>query len=169
MSESIHLAYAGFVLLLMFFMAYALKFLKFPYIVSFMLSGLLLRPFLPEHVSNFLSVFEHSAVALLFFFIGLEYSFERLMGMFKVVKVGFIDFFINFLPVFGVSYAFTENLVFSLVLASAIYPSSTAITAKLSMDYKRLINPEVDLLIGILIFEDLICIILLSFLTSLTS
>jgi CPA2 family monovalent cation:H+ antiporter-2 len=169
MSESIHLAYAGFVLLLMFFMAYALKFLKFPYIVSFMLSGLLLRPFLPEHVSNFLSVFEHSAVALLFFFIGLEYSFERLMGMFKVVKVGFIDFFINFLPVFGASYAFTENLVFSLVLASAIYPSSTAITAKLFMDYKRLINPEVDLLIGILIFEDLICIILLSFLTSLAS
>ena len=169
MSEGIQLAYTGFLLLFMFFMAYILKFLKFPYIASFMLSGLLLKPFLPKDVSEFLYVFEHSAVALLFFFIGLEYSFERLMGMFKVVKPGFIDFFVNFFPILGISYVFTKDLVLSLVLASAVYPSSTAITAKLFMDYKRLIYPEVDLLIGVLIFEDLISIILLAFLTSFVS
>ncbi|MEZ0361151.1 MAG: cation:proton antiporter [Hydrogenobacter sp.] len=164
MSHSTDLTYAGLILLFMFFLAYSLKALKFPYIVSFMLSGFALRPLVPESISDFLLVFEHSAVSLLFFFVGLEYSFERLAGMIRIVKAGFIDLFINFVPVFVISYLFTGDLILSLVISCAIYPSSTAITAKLFMDYKRLIYPEVDLLIGILIFEDLVSIILLSLL-----
>lgn len=166
MHAGTELAYAGFILLFMFSLAYGLKTLKFPYIISFMLSGFLLKSVVPKDVSGILLIFEYSAVALLFFFVGLEYSFERLLGMLRILKAGFLDLLINFLPIFAISYAFTKEFILSLVLASALYPSSTAITVKLFMDYKRLINPEVDLLIGILIFEDLICIIFLSLLTS---
>ncbi len=88
---------------------------------------------------DWLALLEHSAVAFLFFFIGLEYSFERLSGMRRIIKPAFI---------------FTRNFYFSVVAASALYPSSTAITVKLLSDYRRLALA--------LIFEDLVSIVLLS-------
>ncbi len=159
---------AGGVFLLLFFSALILSRLKVPYIISFMLAGLVGKAILPHRAEEVLIIFEYSAVVLLFFFIGLEYSFERLAGMRRVLKPGFLDFLLNFLPAFGISYLFTKDLVFSLVMGAVLYPSSTAITAKLFMDYKRLVNPEAELLIGVLIFEDLVSIILLSVLTGLT-
>lgn len=159
---------AGGVFLLLFFSAYLLSKLKVPYILSFILAGLLGKFIFPEKIQEAFIIFEHLAVVLLFFFIGLEYSFERLIGMKKLLKPGIIDFLFNFLPAFGLSYLFTQNFLFSLAVGAIVYPSSTAITAKLLMDYKRLVNPEAEFLIGVLIFEDLISIILLSLLTGFT-
>ncbi len=159
---------AGGVFLLLFFSALILSRVKVPYILSFMLAGLLGKSFLPHRAEDVLIIFEYSAVILLFFFIGLEYSFERLAGMKRVLKPGFLDFLFNFVPAFIITHLFTKDLVFSLVMGAVVYPSSTAITAKLLMDYKRLVNPEAELLIGILIFEDLVSIVLLSVLTGLT-
>ncbi|QID33808.1 cation:proton antiporter [Pampinifervens florentissimum] len=159
---------AGGVFLLLFFSALFLSRIKVPYILSFMLAGLLGKSFLPHRAEDVLIIFEYSAVILLFFFIGLEYSFERLAGMKRVLKPSFLDFLFNFVPAFIITYLFTKDLVFSLVMGAVVYPSSTAITAKLLMDYKRLVNPEAELLIGILIFEDLVSIVLLSVLTGLT-
>ncbi len=159
---------AGGVFLLLFLSALILSRVKVPYILSFMLAGLLGKSFLPHRAEDVLIIFEYSAVILLFFFIGLEYSFERLAGMKRVLKPGFLDFLFNFVPAFIITYLFTKDLVFSLVIGAVVYPSSTAITAKLLMDYKRLVNPEAELLIGILIFEDLVSIVLLSVLTGLT-
>ncbi len=159
---------AGGVFLLLFFSALILSRVKVPYILSFMLAGLLGKSFLPHRAEDVLIIFEYSAVILLFFFIGLEYSFERLAGMKRVLKPGFLDFLFNFVPAFIITYLFTKDFVFSLVMGAVVYPSSTAITAKLLMDYKRLVNPEAELLIGVLIFEDLVSIVLLSVLTGLT-
>ncbi len=159
---------AGGVFLLLFFSALILSKVKVPYILSFMLAGLLGKSFLPNRAEDVLIIFEYSAVVLLFFFIGLEYSFERLAGMRRVLKPGLLDLLLNFLPAFTLSYLFTKDLVSSLVIGAVVYPSSTAITAKLLMDYKRLVNPEAELLIGILIFEDLVSIVLLSMLTGIT-
>lgn len=159
---------AGGVFLLLFFSAYLLSKLKVPYILSFILAGLLGKFIFPEKIQEAFIIFEHLAVVLLFFFIGLECSFERLIGMKKLLKPGIIDFLFNFLPAFGLSYLFTQNFLFSLAVGAIVYPSSTAITAKLLMDYKRLVNPEAEFLIGVLIFEDLISIILLSLLTGFT-
>ncbi|MCX8076039.1 MAG: cation:proton antiporter [Aquificaceae bacterium] len=165
MHDSQHFILGGGLFLFLFSVAFLLSKLKVPYILSFMLAGLVGKLFIPHQVEELLSFFEHSAVVLLFFFIGLEYSFERLVGMGRVLKPGFVDFLLNFFPAFGVSYLFTKDLFFSLLMGAVVYPSSTAITAKLFMDYKRLVNPEAELLIGILIFEDLISILLLSMFT----
>ncbi|MDW8066221.1 MAG: cation:proton antiporter [Aquificaceae bacterium] len=159
---------AGGVFLLLFSSAFFLSRLKVPYILSFMLAGLLGKLSLPHRAEEVLLIFEYLAVMLLFFFIGLEYSFEKLSGMKRILKPGFIDLFFNFLPAFLLSYIFTQNLLFSLVIAAVLYPSSTAITAKLFMDYRRLVNPEAELLIGILIFEDLVSILFLSMFTGFT-
>ncbi|MFN3598220.1 MAG: cation:proton antiporter [Aquificaceae bacterium] len=163
-----NLILAGTVFLLLFFSALFLSRIKVPYILSFMLAGLLGKLLLPPRVEDILILFEYAAVILLFFFIGLEYSFERLVNMKRLMKPGLLDLFLNFFPAFILSYLFTKNLLFSLVIGAVVYPSSTAITAKLLMDYKRLVNPEAELLIGLLIFEDLVSIVLLSALTGIT-
>ncbi|MCX8164871.1 MAG: cation:proton antiporter [Aquificaceae bacterium] len=159
---------AGGVFLLLFLFAFLLSKLRVPHILSFMLAGLLGKLLLPHRAEDILTIFEYSAVVLLFFFIGLEYSFERLVGMKRVLKPGFVDLGFNFFPAFFLSYLFTKDLLFSIVVGAVVYPSSTAITAKLFMDYKRLVNPEAELLIGLLIFEDLVSVLLLSVLTGLT-
>ena len=159
---------AGSVFLLLFFAAFLLSRFKVPYILSFILAGLIGKLIFPTKIQETFTIFEHLAIVLLFFFIGLEYSFERLIGMKRLLKPGIIDFLFNFLPAFGLSYLFTQNFLFSLAVGAIIYPSNTAITAKLLMDYKRLVNPEAEFLIGVLIFEDLISIILLSLITGFT-
>ncbi|RMH80490.1 MAG: cation:proton antiporter [Acidobacteria bacterium] len=158
--------YAGSVLILLSGLALVLSSLRVPHIVSFMLAGLLGKLFFPQKMEFLFSLLEMSAIVLLFFFIGLEYSFERLWSMKRVLKPGLVDLFINFIPPFLITYLLSEDLFLSLVLGAVLYPSSTAITAKLFMDYKRLVNPEAELLIGILIFEDLVSIVLLSVFTA---
>jgi len=158
------LIWIGALFSLLFLFAFSLKFFGFPYIFSFMLVGLIGKIVFQERVIDWLAFLEHSAIVFMFFFIGLEYSFERLGGMKRTIKPGLIDFLVNFVPIFALSYIFTRDLIFSSVIASALYPSSTAITAKLLSDYRRLVLPDAELLIGILIFEDLVSIILLSLL-----
>ncbi|MFN3813954.1 MAG: cation:proton antiporter [Aquificaceae bacterium] len=160
--ESNHLISLGLFLFSMFAISYMLKGLKVPFIVSFMLFGLIGKGFFDRETVGYFFLFENMAIILLFFFLGLEYSFERLFGMTQVWKPGLVDFLLNFLPFSVVAYILTRDTIFSVFLSAALYPSSTAIVAKLLVDYRRLINPEADLLLGLLIFEDLICIILLS-------
>ncbi len=156
------LIWVGGLFSLLFFLALSLRPLRIPYIISFMLAGFLGKAIFPEKVIDWVALLEHSAVVFLFFFIGLEYSFERLWNMKNVLKPGIVDFVFNFFPMLLASYAITKDLFFSIIVSAALYPSSTSIVAKLLSDYKRLVFAEADLLIGILIFEDLLSVILLS-------
>ena len=152
------------ILLLMFVFALAFRRLSIPSIISFMLVGFLAKFFVePDQVEQF-ELFKHAGIILLFFFIGLEYSFERLSNMLSAWKTGSVDFVFNFIPPFLLAYFFGFNLIQALILAAVFYPSSTSIIAKLLMDFKRIASPEAELLIGILIFEDLVAILLLALL-----
>ncbi|RUM30755.1 MAG: cation:proton antiporter [Aquifex sp.] len=150
------------VLLFMFIFGYTFQKVNIPSIIAFMIVGFLAKPLVaPEKIEHF-EIFKHAGIILLFFFIGLEYSFERLRTMLGAWKTGSIDFIFNFIPPFIIAYIFGFNLINALILASVFYPSSTSIIAKLLMDYKRIASPEAEMLIGILIFEDLIAILLLT-------
>ncbi|NPA40791.1 MAG: cation:proton antiporter [Aquificae bacterium] len=154
--------------ILMFFTAYFLRKLQIPPIISFLLIGFLAKLWLPHESTKPLELFKEAGIILLFFFIGLEYSFERLKNMVSIWKPGVVDLLFNFFPIFGLSLLFGFDPVTSLIIAGVFYPSSTSIVAKLLMDFKRLASPEAELLIGILIFEDLVSIILLSVLIPMT-
>lgn len=169
MSNSEDLILASSVFLILFFLSFLLSKLKVPHVLSFMLAGFAGRFFFPWEMEEVLTIFEYLAITLLFFFIGLSYSFERLAGMTKIVVPGLLGFVFNFFPPLLLSYLFTKDLLFSLVMGAVIYPTSTAITAKLLIDYRRLINPEAEFLVGLLIFEDLISIVLLSILVGMAS
>jgi len=154
--------------ILMFLSAYLLRKLSIPPIISFLLVGFIGKLWLQEESLQLLEIFKEAGLILLFFFIGLEYSFERLKNMVSIWKPGAVDLLLNFLPVFLLAELFGFDLITSLVIAGVFYPSSTSIVAKLLMDFKRLASPDAELLIGILIFEDLVAIILLSVLIPMT-
>ena len=151
-------------LLLLFLFSYFLRKVSIPSILSFMLVGFLAKFFVSPHQVEEYELFKHAGIILLFFFIGLEYSFEKLKNMLSAWKTGSVDFIFNFIPPFILAYAFGLDLITALFLAAIFYPSSTSIVAKLLMDFKRIASPEAELLIGILIFEDLVAILLLSLL-----
>ena len=152
------------VLLFMFVTAILFRKVNIPSIISFMLIGFIAKFYVTPHQMEQFELFKHAGIILLFFFIGLEYSFERLRNMLSAWKTGSVDFIFNFIPPFLLAYAFGFNLIQALILAAVFYPSSTSIIAKLLMDFKRIASPEAEMLIGILIFEDLVAILLLALL-----
>jgi CPA2 family monovalent cation:H+ antiporter-2 len=138
-------------------------------IPAYLLTGLLLGPNEPE----FLSFIEPSEVTefvaelgviFLLFFLGLEFSAERLMRSGRHFGLGgSIDLIVNGaigailgVAAFGFSFA-------AFVFAAAVYVSSSAVSVKGLIDFRRLADDETDLVLAILVFEDLVIAFALGF------
>jgi monovalent cation:H+ antiporter-2, CPA2 family len=138
-------------------------------IPAYLLAGLLLGPnepkqlvlIQPSEVTDFLA---EIGLVFLLFFLGLEFSLGRLARSGRHVGLGgAIDLAVNAglglllgVAAFGFSFA-------ALVLATAVYVSSSAITVKGLIDFRRLADDETDLVLAILVFEDIIVALALGF------
>jgi CPA2 family monovalent cation:H+ antiporter-2 len=138
-------------------------------IPAYLLAGLLLGPNEPEvfsfvQPSEVTSFVAELGLVFLLFFLGLEFSLERLVRSGRHIGLGgSIDLVVNAgiglvvgLIAFGPSFA-------ALILAAAIYISSTAITVKGLIDFRRLADDETALVLSILLFEDLAIAFVLAF------
>jgi CPA2 family monovalent cation:H+ antiporter-2 len=136
-------------------------------IPAYLLAGLLLGPNEP----TFLSLVQPSEVTsfvaevgliFLLFFLGLEFSLDRVVRSGRHVALGgAVDLVVNGalgllvgLVAFGASFA-------ALVLAACVYVSSSAIAVKGLIDFRRLADDETDLVLAILVFEDLVLAVVL--------
>ena len=136
--------------------------LRLSAIPAYLLAGLLLGPNEPR----FLSVIEPSeitsfiaelGVIFLLFFLGLEFSLERLLSSGRHLGMGgSLDLLVNAglglaigVAAFGLSFA-------ALILAAAVYVSSSAVAVKGLIDLRRLADDETDLVLAILVFEDIV-------------
>ena len=115
----------------------------------------------PSEVTHFVS---EIGLIFLLFFLGLEFSLERLVRSGRHVGLGgAADLIANValgllvgLIAFGPSFA-------ALVLAACIYVSSSAIAVKALIDFRRLADDETDLVLAILLFEDIAIAAVLGF------
>jgi monovalent cation:H+ antiporter-2, CPA2 family len=138
-------------------------------IPAYITAGLLLGP----HEPRILSLIEPSEVTrfvaelgiiFLLFFLGLEFSLDRLTRSGRHLGLGgAIDLLVNAalglvvgVAAFGFSFG-------ALILAAAIYVSSSAIAVKGLIDFRRLADDETDLVLAILLFEDLVIAVVLGF------
>ena len=136
--------------------------LRLSAIPAYLLAGLLLGPNEPR----FLSVIEPSeitsfiaelGVIFLLFFLGLEFSLDRLLRSGRHLGMGgSLDLLVNAglglaigVAAFGLSFA-------ALILAAAVYVSSSAVAVKGLIDLRRLADDETDLVLAILVFEDIV-------------
>ena len=136
---------------------------------AYLLAGLLLGPNEPEvfsfiQPSDVTSFVAELGLVFLLFFLGLEFSLERLLRSGRHIGLGgSIDLVINAGIGLAVGLVFFGPSFAALILAAAIYISSTAITVKGLIDFRRLADDETDLVLAILVFEDIVVAVALGF------
>lgn len=102
-------------------------------------------------------------VALLLFFIGLEFSILRLRrGARRHAAAGLKDLAVNFPVGVAGGLLLGWDLPSSLLLGAALYISSSAIVAQNISDLGRAANPETETALGILVVEDLVMALFLA-------
>jgi CPA2 family monovalent cation:H+ antiporter-2 len=107
-------------------------------------------------------------VLFLLFYLGLEFSVSRLIKAgASIARGGTIYIVINFLA--GLAYAWAMGWPFKeiLVAAGITTISSSAIVAKVLVDLRRTANPETELILGIIMFEDVFLAVYLSLVSGL--
>jgi CPA2 family monovalent cation:H+ antiporter-2 len=132
----------------------------------FIIAGLALGPHTPGPVvienSEATELIAKLGVVLLLFFLGLEFSLDRLLRARRLVLVGgFIDLAINGGLGLAVGIALFGLGPEAIILAGLIYISSSAIVTRALFDQRRLADDETDLVLGVLVFEDIAVAILL--------
>ena len=138
-------------------------------IPAYLTAGLLLGPNEPKAISlirpsEITDFVAELGIVFLLFFLGLEFTLARLLRSGRHFgQGGFIDLAVNTgiglvvgLLAFGVGFG-------AIVIAAAVYVSSSAIAVKGLIDFRRLADEETDLVLAILLFEDLAIAFLLAF------
>ncbi|AIM17054.1 MULTISPECIES: cation:proton antiporter [Neobacillus] len=139
--------------------------LKFSIIPFLIILGMLVGPHAPQIGIIDLTFIESNAiitflgrigVLFLLFYLGLEFSVGKLMKSGRNIVVGgSIYVAINF--VLGLLYGFIVGMpwIEALIIAGLLSVSSSAIVAKVLVDLKRTANPETELVLGIILFDDI--------------
>jgi CPA2 family monovalent cation:H+ antiporter-2 len=95
-------------------------------------------------------------IVLLLFFLGLEFSLDRITAARHMVLVGgLIDLVVNGGLGIVIGLVLLGPSLEAVLLAGLIYISSSGIISRALFDLRRLGDDETDLVLGVLVFEDL--------------
>jgi len=151
--------------------------LRFSVIPFFIIIGMLLGQHAPQfwHIDlrfteskPFIEFMGRLGVLFLLFYLGLEFSVSRLMKSGRSIVTGGTTYvFLNFVS--GLLIGWLMDLPFKemMVLCGVMTSSSTAIVAKVLTDLKRTANPETEVIMGMIMFDDLFIAMHISFLSGL--
>ena len=141
-------------------------------IPAYMLIGLLLGPHGLSliHPCPIVDGFATIGLVLLLLFIGLEFSLKQLLSSYRgITYSGTIDLIVNMSAGMLIGYLAGLEIYGILFIAGIVYISSSGIVAKALVDFKRLANPEAEVILGIMVFEDLVMAVYLALLISIVS
>lgn len=146
---------AGILLLSLYLAAISGARFRVPGIILYILVGILAGVWLRD--SHLLHSAGEFGIVLLFFLLGLEFSYGRLKSIAgKVWPAGTLDAALNLLVTIGICFAFGLELVPSLLIGGVVFATSSTVTAKLMQSTKRMANAESEFMLALLIFEDLV-------------
>jgi len=134
----------------------------------YIVAGILVGPFTLGLVTNkeIIGLFADIGVVFLLFYLGFEFSFNKLIKHKKIMAIaGSTDFIINFSIGLFVGWIIGLDLFNMFALAGIIYMSSSGIITKTLIQLKAINDPEGELIMGIMIFEDLFMVLFLVFIT----
>lgn len=151
--------------------------LRFTVIPFLILIGMAVGPHLPtigpvdlgfEESREIIDFLGRVGVLFLLFYLGLEFSVGRLIRSGRsIVLGGSVYIGINF--ALGLLFGWLAGFQFAgiLVVAGITTISSSAIVAKMLVDLRRSANPETEMILGIIMFEDVFLAVYLSVLSGL--
>jgi CPA2 family monovalent cation:H+ antiporter-2 len=146
--------------------------LRFSVVPFLILAGMVVGPHAPKigpldfrfiESGTLIEIMGRIGVLFLLFYLGLEFSVTRLIKSGKSIVVGgTIYIAINF--ALGLAYPALLGWPLKEVLISAGITtiSSSAIVAKVLFDLRRMANPETELILGIIMYEDVFLAVYLS-------
>ncbi|WKA56670.1 cation:proton antiporter [Planococcus shixiaomingii] len=166
MAELPELLSAGLLLLLLFAGGWLSFKFRFPDVIVYLLMGIAVSGMLAD--SHLLHFAGEMGIVLLFFMLGIEFPINQLIGLAKrVYMAGLLDIVLCFGITVGIALAFQLGWFASLIVGGVVYATSSSLTAKMLESSKRMVYPETEFMLGLLIFEDLFSPVLVAVLTSL--
>lgn len=135
--------------------------LKIPPLVAFIITGIIAGPYALSlvHDTDQVETLAEMGIILLLFTIGLEFSFSSLWKI-RVVAIvaGSIQVVLTFIFFFAIATLFGMSVPESILLGCLFSLSSTAIVLKILHQKGEVESPHGSIILGILIFQDLIAI-----------
>ncbi|RAJ03074.1 potassium/proton antiporter membrane subunit (CPA2 family) [Paenibacillus pabuli] len=151
--------------------------LRFSVIPFYILIGMAVGPHAPQigivdlrfiESSSFIEFMGRLGILFLLFYLGLEFSVSRLLKSGKAILTGGMFYVgLNFASGLLLGWLMELPLKETLVVCGIMTSSSTAIVAKVLVDLKRTANPETEIIMGMIMFDDLFIAIHISILTGL--
>ncbi|MFM1653417.1 cation:proton antiporter [Brevibacillus sp. B_LB10_24] len=151
--------------------------LRFSVIPFYILVGMAVGPHAPHfgmidlrfiESSVFIDFMGRIGVLFLLFYLGLEFSVGRLIKSGKSIIVGGLFYVaLNFVSGLLLGWMMGLPLKETLVVCGIMTSSSTAIVAKVLVDLKRTANPETEIIMGMIMFDDLFIAVHMSILSGL--
>jgi len=140
--------------------------LKLPSIIAYLVAGLILGPWTGwVQLTGSLELISEAGIVLLLFLVGLELSLDKIKGVGKVVLLaGLAQVAFTFTGGFLLSRTLSFDPTESVFLALALTFSSTVIAVKLLEEKQQFNSLHGRVAVGILLFQDLAVILLLTLL-----
>mgnify|MGYP001423323462 CR=1 FL=1 len=149
----------------------AMRFIRIPTVIAFMVAGLALGPFALGRLAQETPVLEYFSISspeaalpfaelgvlFLLFLLGVEFSFEKLWALRKVVVgAGGLQAGLSALVIAGVGLGFGLDLPVAMIIGLALALSSTAIVMQVLVESKRAAQPVGRATLGVLLFQDML-------------
>lgn len=159
----------GSILLIFFFISYIFQKLRFPSLLAYIFLGVALAGLFTEPELEVIDQIARIGIVLLFFLLGLHFPLNRLMNISrKIWKAGILDIIFSFGGAVLLAQLFGLSLLASLIIGGVAYASSSSITVTMMEETNRMTTPEGEFKLALLIFEDLVAPVMVSFLVGLS-
>ncbi len=155
-----------------FIVSYIVKTLNQPLIIGYIISGIIISPFLVNigASTSTIGIFSELGISFLLFIVGLRLNpkvIKEIGGASLLIGLG------QMIITFGATYAVSNSLLHADVITSIYYGiavafSSTIIAMKLLSDKKEIDSLASKISIGILILQDLAAAVVLIFISSMS-
>ncbi len=169
MHELSILPFTGFIFVVLT-IGLLLRWLKQPYVVSYILAGIVLGPHCLSIVSDKVLLVQLGSIGVLFllFFVGMELSVPNLASSWKIAVFGtMLQILASVGFVWGFGHLIGWPLERSIALGFVISLSSTAVIIKLLQDQGTIDTPLGRNVLGILLVQDVLIVPILIVLNSL--
>jgi len=159
---------AGMMLCTFFAVSFASQKFRLPSVLIYIILGAVVSSLFFKN--ELIHIAAEIGIVLLFFILGLEFPLARMITISRRIwPAGFMDVGLNLGGAMVVALLFGMDFISAFMIGSIAYATSSSISAKMLDEKKRLANPEAEFILALLIFEDLVAPILVSFIAGVQS
>ncbi len=155
----------GLMLVAFFSISFASQRFRLPSVLLYIVAGAAVSSLFLK--SELLHVAAEIGIVLLFFILGLEFPLNRMVSLSRRIwPSGLLDVALNLGGATVVALLFGLDPISAFTIGSIAYATSSSISAKMLDEKNRLANPETEFILALLIFEDLVAPVVVSFIAS---